>query len=89
MKYEILLAEDDDSIRLVLNKALARAGHSVKATDNPETLLKWASNGVGDEWSDSHLPLPSLAAFCYPRRRCCVWFAHLLAVACPVTLLLD
>lgn len=48
MKYEILLAEDDDSIRLVLNKALARAGHTVKATDNAETLRKWASAGVGD-----------------------------------------
>jgi len=48
MKYEVLLAEDDDSIRLVLSKALSRAGHSVKATDNPETLKKWALNGTGD-----------------------------------------
>ncbi len=48
MKYEILLAEDDDSIRLVLSKALSRAGHSVRATDNPETLKKWAVGGTGD-----------------------------------------
>lgn len=48
MKYEILLAEDDDSIRLVLSKALSRAGHSVRATDNPETLKKWAVSGSGD-----------------------------------------
>ena len=48
MKYEVLLAEDDDSIRLVLSKALARAGHNVKATDNPETLRKWALSGIGD-----------------------------------------
>ncbi len=48
MKYEVLLAEDDDSIRLVLNKALSRAGHTVKATDNPETLKKWALSGIGD-----------------------------------------
>ena len=41
MKYEILLADDDASIRLVLSKALTRAGHTVKATDNAETLLKW------------------------------------------------
>lgn len=48
MKYEVLLAEDDDSVRLVLSKALSRAGHSVRATDNPETLKKWAVAGSGD-----------------------------------------
>lgn len=48
MKYEILLADDDDSVRLVLSKALTRAGHTVKATDNAETLLKWAEAGQGD-----------------------------------------
>jgi len=48
MKYEVLLAEDDDSIRLVLSKALSRAGHSVRATDNPDTLKKWAVGGSGD-----------------------------------------
>jgi len=48
MKYEVLLADDDDSVRLVLSKALTRAGHSVKATDNAETLLKWAQAGQGD-----------------------------------------
>lgn len=48
MKYEILLADDDDSVRLVLSKALSRAGHSVRATDNAETLLKWAKAGQGE-----------------------------------------
>jgi two-component system nitrogen regulation response regulator GlnG len=48
MKYDVLLADDDDSIRLVLSKALSRAGHSVRATDNPHTLLKWAEAGHGD-----------------------------------------
>ncbi|MDG1127399.1 MAG: sigma-54 dependent transcriptional regulator [Hellea sp.] len=48
MKYEILLADDDASIRLVLSKALTRAGHTVKATDNAETLLKWSATGHGD-----------------------------------------
>ena len=48
MKYEILLADDDDSVRLVLSKALSRAGHSVKATDNAETLVRWAAAGQGD-----------------------------------------
>jgi len=48
MKYEVLIAEDDDSVRLVLSKALSRAGHNVRATDNPETLKKWAVGGAGD-----------------------------------------
>lgn len=48
MKYDVLLADDDDSIRLVLSKALSRAGHTVRATDNPQTLLKWAEAGHGD-----------------------------------------
>jgi len=48
MKYEVLLADDDDSVRLVLSKALTRAGHSVKATNNADTLLKWAEAGQGD-----------------------------------------
>lgn len=48
MKYEVLLADDDDSVRLVLSKALTRAGHSVKATDNADTLIKWAEAGQGD-----------------------------------------
>ena len=48
MKYEVLLADDDDSVRLVLSKALSRAGHTVKATDNAQTLLKWAQTGQGD-----------------------------------------
>lgn len=48
MTFEILLADDDDSVRLVLSKALTRAGYSVKATDNADTLIKWASAGQGD-----------------------------------------
>lgn len=48
MKYEILLADDDDSVRLVLHKALTRAGHTVRATDNADTLIKWAEAGQGD-----------------------------------------
>ena len=48
MKYEVLLADDDDSVRLVLSKALSRAGHSVKATNNADTLIKWAQAGQGD-----------------------------------------
>ncbi|MBL4853163.1 MAG: sigma-54-dependent Fis family transcriptional regulator [Robiginitomaculum sp.] len=48
MKYNILLADDDAGIRFVLSKYLTRAGYGVKATDNPQTLLKWAKAGEGD-----------------------------------------
>jgi len=48
MTYDILLADDDDSVRLVLSKVLTRAGHTVKATDNADTLVKWATAGQGD-----------------------------------------
>ncbi len=48
MKYSILLADDDASIRFVLSKYLTRAGFEVKATDNPQTLMKWAKAGEGD-----------------------------------------
>lgn len=48
MSAQILLADDDDSIRLVLSKTLTRAGYTVRATDNADTLLKWAESGEGD-----------------------------------------
>ncbi len=48
MPTQILLADDDDSIRLVLSKSLSRAGYAVRSTDNPKTLLKWAQAGEGD-----------------------------------------
>ena len=48
MGHEVLLADDDDSIRLVLSKALTRNGHTVRATDNAATLLKWMQAGRGD-----------------------------------------
>jgi len=48
MKNNILLAEDDASIRFVLSKYLTRAGYGVRATDNPQTLLKWVEAGEGD-----------------------------------------
>ncbi|WP_017930540.1 sigma-54-dependent Fis family transcriptional regulator [Robiginitomaculum antarcticum] len=48
MAAQILLADDDDTIRLVLSKSLTRAGYNVRSTDNPHTLLKWAEAGEGD-----------------------------------------
>jgi two-component system, cell cycle response regulator CpdR len=37
----ILLAEDDDSIRIFLARALRRAGHEVCALGDGETALSW------------------------------------------------
>ena len=44
----ILIADDDASIRTVLSHALGRAGYGVETTDNPETLYEWARAGRGD-----------------------------------------
>jgi len=43
----ILIAEDDDGIRMVLNQALARAGYSVRSTGNAATLWHWVNEGEG------------------------------------------
>ncbi len=45
---DILIADDDAAIRTVLTQALTRAGHSVRATSNVETLLRWINAGDGD-----------------------------------------
>lgn len=44
----ILVADDDNSIRVVLEQALTRAGFEVKTTSNASTLWKWVSDGEGD-----------------------------------------
>jgi two-component system nitrogen regulation response regulator GlnG len=44
----ILVADDDNSIRTVLNKALGRAGFAVRSTGNAATLWKWVCDGEGD-----------------------------------------
>lgn len=45
---EILIADDDASIRTVLTQALSRAGYSPRATSNAATLWRWAQAGEGD-----------------------------------------
>ena len=45
---EILIADDDASIRTVLIQALSRAGYSPRATSNASTLWRWAQAGEGD-----------------------------------------
>jgi two-component system nitrogen regulation response regulator GlnG len=44
----ILVADDDDAIRTVLNQALSREGFNVRATSNASVLWKWISQGEGD-----------------------------------------
>lgn len=44
----ILVADDDASIRVVLQQALSRAGFEVRTTSNAATLWKWVSDGDGD-----------------------------------------
>lgn len=44
----IIVADDDASIRTVLNHALMRAGFLVRTTGNAATLWRWASAGEGD-----------------------------------------
>lgn len=44
----VLIADDDASIRLVLSQALSREGYQVRATGNAATLLKWIKEGDGD-----------------------------------------
>jgi len=44
----ILLAEDDASIRMVLNQTLTRAGYEVRPTGNLSTMWNWVNRGEGD-----------------------------------------
>ncbi len=44
----VLLAEDDASIRLIVNQTLVTAGYNVRATSSPEALERWVRNGEGD-----------------------------------------
>ena len=44
----ILVADDDRAIRTVLNQALNRLGHEVRATGNAATLWRWLEDGHGD-----------------------------------------
>ncbi len=47
-KGTILVADDDRSIRTVLDQALGRVGYQVRSTGNAATLWRWASEGEGD-----------------------------------------
>ncbi len=48
MSANILLADDDASLRFVLSQALTKEGYAVRATGNVATLAKWVREGEGD-----------------------------------------
>ena len=48
MSANILLADDDASLRFVLSQALGKEGYTVRATGNVSTLAKWVRDGEGD-----------------------------------------
>ncbi len=47
-KGNILVADDDAAIRMVLNQALARAGYVPRVCSNAATLWRWVAAGEGD-----------------------------------------
>lgn len=47
-KGVVLVADDDASVRMVVNQALIRAGFEVRVTSNFSTLWKWIEAGEGD-----------------------------------------
>lgn len=44
----MLIADDDNAIRTVLNQALSRAGYIPRTTCNASTLWRWVQQGHGD-----------------------------------------
>ncbi len=44
----ILVADDDEGIRMVVTQALTRAGFDVRSTGNASTLWQWVEEGEGD-----------------------------------------
>lgn len=44
----ILVADDDEGIRMVVTQALSRAGFDVRTTGNASTLWQWIEEGEGD-----------------------------------------
>ncbi|MEO1608488.1 MAG: nitrogen regulation protein NR(I) [Pseudomonadota bacterium] len=47
-KGTVLVADDDNAIRTVLNQALARSGYTPRTTSNATTLWRWVQQGEGD-----------------------------------------
>jgi two-component system nitrogen regulation response regulator GlnG len=48
MTERVIVLEDDESLRLVMTKALSRAGFQVRATASPETAITQLARREGD-----------------------------------------
>ncbi|WP_339745183.1 response regulator [uncultured Maricaulis sp.] len=48
MSARILLLEDDESLKLILSRALSSAGYQVRATASIDAVLNWVRTGEGD-----------------------------------------
>lgn len=48
MSARILLLEDDESLKLILSRALSSAGYQVRATASIDAMLNWVKAGEGD-----------------------------------------
>ncbi|MBR9826842.1 MAG: sigma-54-dependent Fis family transcriptional regulator [Alphaproteobacteria bacterium] len=48
MSITAILLEDDNSLRQVLSRALANAGHEVRATASATAAMSWMKDGLGD-----------------------------------------
>ena len=48
MEGNVILADDDRSLRMILTQALSRAGCKVRATGTLSTLWRWLEDGEGD-----------------------------------------
>jgi two-component system nitrogen regulation response regulator GlnG len=48
MSARILLLEDDESLRMILSRALSAAGYQVRATASIDAVLNWVRAGEGD-----------------------------------------
>ena len=47
-KLQILVADDDNSIRTILSRALTQAGYEVRLASNINTLMNWINQDQGD-----------------------------------------
>ena len=48
MEGNVIIADDDRSLRMILAQALSRAGCKVRATGSLSTLWRWLEDGEGE-----------------------------------------
>ena len=50
MEGNVIIADDDRSLRMILAQALSRAGCKVRATGSLSTLWRWLEDGEAKYW---------------------------------------